>query len=138
MLNVEWFKYVNKKHDRTTVTFYESAGTQQSTCVDEVKMYYNCRYLSSCEAAWIIFCFDIHHKEPTIERLSFHLPNEQYVIYGEDAPIEDVIQKPKNNTSKFLAWMETNKFYLKARNLLYAQIPSQFVWKQCEWVWYPK
>ena len=33
--------------------------------------------------------------------------------------LEDVLQKLKNNTSKFLTWMETNKIYPKVHNLLY-------------------
>lgn len=61
-INVEWcnqsrsikylFKYVNKGHDRVTANFYSSA-TQQGDMlsVDEIKMYYDCRYLSASEAA---------------------------------------------------------------------------------------
>lgn len=52
--------------------------------------------------------------------------------------LEDVLQKLKNNTSKFLTWMETNKIYPKVHNLLYTQFSSQFVWKQHERVWCPR
>jgi len=60
-INVEWcnqsrsikylFKYVNKGHDRVTVAFYTSKnGRDDFACVDEIKMYFDCRYLSACEA----------------------------------------------------------------------------------------
>lgn len=55
-INVEWcnqtrsikylFKYVNKGHDRVTVNFYKGKdGNNSSECFDEIKLYYDCRYL---------------------------------------------------------------------------------------------
>ena len=69
-INVEWcnqsrsikylFKYINKGHDRITALFYQSSSNAESErSHDEIKMYYDCRYISPCEAGW---------------RLSFHLP----------------------------------------------------------------
>ncbi|KAI5404184.1 hypothetical protein KIW84_051358 [Lathyrus oleraceus] len=86
-INVEWcnqsrsitylFKYVNKWHDRVIVGFYKGADdSDNSQIFDEIKMYYDCRYLSACEAAWRIFIFDINYREPTVERLNFHLKDE--------------------------------------------------------------
>lgn len=62
-INVEWcnqsraikylFKYINKGNDRVTTRFSESiTGKKKGNLLDEVKMYYDCRYLSPCEAAW--------------------------------------------------------------------------------------
>ncbi|GKB57504.1 hypothetical protein Tco_0913690 [Tanacetum coccineum] len=34
-------------------------------------------YLSVCEAAWRIYGFDIHYRTPSVERLPFHLKDEQ-------------------------------------------------------------
>ncbi|GJZ40754.1 hypothetical protein Tco_0587640 [Tanacetum coccineum] len=48
--------------------------------VDEIKDYLNCRYLSACEAAWRIYGFDIHYRTPSVERLPFHLKDEQQII----------------------------------------------------------
>lgn len=83
-INVEWcnqsrsikylFKYINKGHDRVTATFYESANdASNQDIVDEIRMYYDCRYLSPCEAVWRIFSFDINYRDPSVERLMFHL-----------------------------------------------------------------
>ncbi|KAK7354399.1 hypothetical protein VNO80_19860 [Phaseolus coccineus] len=57
------FKYVNKGPDRATMKI--SNGTTkdgEKTNVDEIKDYYDCRYLSPCEAVWRTFGFDIHHR----------------------------------------------------------------------------
>nr|GEY76847.1 putative PIF1 DNA helicase/replication protein A1-like protein [Tanacetum cinerariifolium] len=47
---------------------------------DEIKEYYDCRYLSACDVAWRIYRFDIHYRFPPVERLPFHLKGEQSVI----------------------------------------------------------
>ncbi|CAH9141764.1 unnamed protein product [Cuscuta epithymum] len=146
-INVEWcnqsrsikylFKYVNKGHDRVTTGFYDAAPHQaDSGPVDEIKLYYDCRYLSSCEAAWRLFAFDINYREPSVERLTFHLPNEQHVIFDEGDSLQEVLDAQAQKKTKFLAWMDANAKYPDARGLTYAQFPSKFVWKQPghEWV----
>ncbi|XP_028787683.1 uncharacterized protein LOC114743628, partial [Neltuma alba] len=61
--------------------------------IDEIQQYYNFRYISACEAAWHIFAFDIHHKYLAVERLSFHLPNQQCVVYSNADDIKDLLNK---------------------------------------------
>ncbi|XP_072060378.1 uncharacterized protein [Arachis hypogaea] len=91
-INVEWcnqsisikylFKYVNKRSDHVTASFYRnSTSDNSSTKVDEVKMFYDCRYISPFEAAWRIFSYDIHYTNPSVERLSFHLPDQQPIVF---------------------------------------------------------
>nr|GEY53077.1 hypothetical protein [Tanacetum cinerariifolium] len=70
-INVEWcnqiwsiknlFKYINKGPDRVTAAVDDEEG-------DEIKDFYDCRYLSACEAAWRIYGFDIHYRRPPVER----------------------------------------------------------------------
>ncbi|XP_058784626.1 uncharacterized protein LOC131659455 [Vicia villosa] len=148
-INVEWcnqsrsikylFKYVNKGHDRVTIGFYTGANDKDNAeLIDEIKMYYDCRYLSACEASWRIFSFDINYREPSVERLSFHLEDEQCVIFPDDASIEEVVNKPHIDSTKFLAWMDANKKYPEARNLTYSEFPTKFVWKEKEHRWTPR
>jgi hypothetical protein len=148
-INVEWcnqsrsikylFKYVNKGHDRVTVGFYNAANDKNDGHrYDEIKMYYDCRYLSACEAAWRLFSFEISYREPSVERLNFHLEDEQCVIFPDDAPIEEVVNKPFINCTKFTAWMDANKKYPEARNLTYGEFPTKFVWKESEHQWTPR
>ncbi|XP_076907984.1 uncharacterized protein LOC143564661 [Bidens hawaiensis] len=103
-INVEWynqagsikylFKYINKGPDRATVSVVQNnEETDQLTEKDEIKEYYDCRYISACEASWRIFAFDIHYRYPSVMRLPFHLPGQQQVVYEPDEGIEDVLEK---------------------------------------------
>ncbi|KAF7814870.1 DeSI-like protein [Senna tora] len=44
--------------------------------------------------------------EPAVERLPFHLPNQQGVIFNDDDPIEEVVNETTVKETKFLAWFE--------------------------------
>lgn len=129
------FKYINKGHDRVTAAFYENS---ESCEIDEIKMYYDCRYISACEAVWRIFSFDIHHREPAVERLSFHLPGEQCVIFSDADPLEEVLNRPGVERSMFLAWMEANAEFDEAKHITYSEFPTKFVWKQAQKKWSPR
>lgn len=148
-INVEWcnqsrsikylFKYVNKGHDRITATFYEPAVEGVDPVqIDEIRHYYDCRYLSSCEAVWRIFSFDIHHRDPSVERLMFHLPGENYVIFDSSRTIDEVMDRRSSNFTKFLAWFEANNLYPNAKELTYTEFPTKFVWNQKERRWTPR
>ncbi|GJV82639.1 uncharacterized protein Tco_1522537, partial [Tanacetum coccineum] len=102
---------------------------------DEIKDYYDCRYLSSYEAAWRIFKFDIHHRFPVVERLPFHLPNQQSVMFDPSESIDYQLEKKLANTSKFLAWMEINKTDTEAQKLLYVEFPEYYVWNKTDKIW---
>ncbi|XP_071736316.1 uncharacterized protein [Rutidosis leptorrhynchoides] len=137
-LNVEWcnqigsirylFKYINKGNDKITAHLCD-----QET--DEIKQYYDCRYVSSCEAMWRIFSFDIHHHHPSVIRLSFHLEGEHQIIFDVDEVIEQVLEKPSVNTSMFLEWMKCNGCNQQARQLTYIDFPTKFIWDKDDRVW---
>ena len=137
-INVEWcnqfgsikylFKYINKGPDRVTAAVEDEEK-------DEIKDYYDCRYLSSCEAAWRIFKFEIPHRFPAVERLPFHLPNQQSVVFDPTESIDFQLEKNSANTSKFLAWMDLNKTDTKAQKLLYVEIPKYYVWNKTKRIW---
>lgn len=61
-------------NDRVTIAFFsQNPQNAYSSETDEIKMFYDCIYLSPCESVWRIFGFEINFHDPTIERLSFHL-----------------------------------------------------------------
>ncbi|KAL6497618.1 hypothetical protein OROHE_027247 [Orobanche hederae] len=148
-INVEWcnqyksikylFKYINKGSDRVTAKILErDQDNIEANGVDEVKNFYNCRYISPCEAIWWINSFDIHHRTPSVQRLSYHLPGERSIIFEDDDDIQDVINKQGHKRSMFEAWMHCNANYEKARNLTYAEFPTKFVWKPKDRIWLPR
>lgn len=137
-INVEWcnqmrsikylFKYINKGPDRVTAAVEDEE-------IEEIKDFYDCRYLSACEAAWRIYKFDIHYRFPPVERLPFHLESEQSVIFDSLESIDCTPDKASVNDTRFVAWMETNKTDVQARSPFYHQFPERYVWKQEERKW---
>nr|GFC70274.1 hypothetical protein [Tanacetum cinerariifolium] len=122
------FKYIYKGPDRVTV----AAENEE---VDDINDYYDCRYLSACEAAWRIFRFDIHYHFPPIKRLPFHLPNEQSVIFDESKSLDYTLDKASVNETKFQAWMKLNNIDTFTQTLIYVEIPKYYVWKHDVKVW---
>ncbi|XP_019196554.1 PREDICTED: uncharacterized protein LOC109190511 [Ipomoea nil] len=148
-INVEWcnqsrsikylFKYVNKGHDRVTTEFYKTSNDEENgKAIDEINMYYDCTYISPCEAVWRLFGFDIQLRAPSVERLSFHLPNQQSVIFADDDPVENIVNRPTIAQSMFLEWFEANKTFPDARELTYVEMPTRFVWKKDLRKWQPR
>ncbi|XP_057250038.1 uncharacterized protein LOC125496641 [Beta vulgaris subsp. vulgaris] len=117
-------------YDRVTATAYHNRqNPEDPEKIDEIKMYYDCRYISPCEAMWRIYGFPIHFRIPAVERLSFHLPDEQTVLFTDDADVEEVLERPHIEKTKFLSWMECNKEHAEARELSYVEFPTKFVWQ---------
>ncbi|XP_076945766.1 uncharacterized protein LOC143616964 [Bidens hawaiensis] len=122
---------LRKGPDRATISLVQNnTADNEDSQVDEIKAFYDCRYLSACEASWRIFAFDVHYRVPAVTRLPFHLPGQQQVIYGPEEDIEDVLTKTSNSVSMFTCWMVANRNYEHARRLSYAEFPTQFVWKK--------
>ncbi|GJS84946.1 ATP-dependent DNA helicase PIF1-like protein [Tanacetum coccineum] len=127
-INVEWcnqvgsikylFKYINKGPDRVTALIqvgdHDNEAPSNDEVVDEIKEFYDCRYLSACESSWRILKYEVVYRTHAVERLPFHLPGQQHVVYDEDADIDDVISKPSVASTKFIQWMECNKTNLAA------------------------
>ncbi|XP_035837130.1 uncharacterized protein LOC110926747 [Helianthus annuus] len=148
-INVEWcnqagsikylFKYINKGPDRATVAVFDSdRGPDEEIPKDEIKEYYEARYVSACEASWRIFANEVHYRYPSVMRLPFHLPGQQNVVFSCDDDIEDVLHKPQVNSSIFLEWMKMNNSKPEARQLTYVQFPSKYVWKLKDRCWQPR
>ncbi|XP_022023686.1 uncharacterized protein LOC110923942 [Helianthus annuus] len=138
-INVEWcnqsgsvkylFKYINKGPDMATaVVSGDTSSTIKEKPKDEINEYYDCRYISACEASWRIFSNEVHYRYPAIMRLPFHLPGQQNVVYGADDDIDNVLSKPSVASSIFMQWMKLNETNEDARKLTYVEFPSKFVW----------
>ncbi|XP_015931715.1 uncharacterized protein LOC107458035 [Arachis duranensis] len=133
------FKYVHKDNDCVTASFFRSHDSAGSdVTVDEIQNYYDCRYISACEASWRLFGFEIQYKEPNVIRLPFHLPNEQNVLYEDYQLIENVIDAAVSKDSMFIGWFKANKNFDLARTLTYAEMPSLFVWDKRGYMWRPR
>ncbi|XP_076908678.1 uncharacterized protein LOC143565661 [Bidens hawaiensis] len=107
------FKYINKGPDRATISLVQNNnGDNLDPNLDEIKAFYDCRYISAYEATWRIFSFDVHYRIPSVMRLAFHLPGEQQ--------------------------FECNKNHDLAKTLTYAEFPTKYVWKKQLRKWEPR
>ncbi|XP_074293684.1 uncharacterized protein LOC141620814 [Silene latifolia] len=144
-INVEWcnqsrsikylFKYINKGSDRVTMqSSYTRCNEENPGRFDKIKRFYGCRYLCACEAAWRIFGFDIHYRTHAVERLQYHLPDEQPIVFHDDDWVDEVVENTSLGVSQFLNWMGCNNSTVEemqvAEELLYCEFPTKFVWKK--------
>ncbi|KAK3014883.1 hypothetical protein RJ639_008455 [Escallonia herrerae] len=91
-IHVEWcnraksikylFKYITKGPDRATMVIEKSNGTSTSR-KDE--------------------------RDPTVQRLSFHLENEQPITFKESESLDGVTDRIDPKRTMFMQWMETKK-----------------------------
>ena len=127
------YKYVYKGHDRTTMEF--------GRCQDEVKLYLDSRYVSSCEAIWRLLRSPMHEEFPNIVRLQVHLPNQQLVTWNEDGTpnLQTVVENQGTRDTTLTGYFKANanptEKYREARHTLYQDFPSKFVWQAGDRKW---
>jgi hypothetical protein len=81
------FKYIYKGYDHATVEIShqnDNATERNVVEANEIKKYIDCHYVSTSEATWRIFKFDMHERFLAIELLQYHLPNQQMVLFDDD------------------------------------------------------
>ncbi|CAI0546116.1 unnamed protein product, partial [Linum tenue] len=138
------FKYINKPEDRAMATLESTAGdngehhnqeksSATCVCIDEIKAFLDCRYITSGEACWRLFKFDISSNSPSVLRMSCHLPGENKVVTKEKENIEIALEK--DETSMLLAWMKINAHSSEARKYTFVEFPQHFVWNRKSKKW---
>ncbi|PUZ56488.1 hypothetical protein GQ55_5G311800 [Panicum hallii var. hallii] len=117
------FKYVTKGFDCARVGFHGNSSAQGSSndTINEIQNYLECRYVTPHDAAWRLLQYDIHHTDPSIERLPVHLPFENSVVFTEEDDLEEVIENPNNLITKLTAWFEANNQFPAARECTYIE-----------------
>ncbi|KAL4574317.1 hypothetical protein LXL04_021146 [Taraxacum kok-saghyz] len=77
-INVDWcnknssIKYL---YDKASIAVVQKKdGDDTDDAVDEIKKYFDYRYLCACEASWRIFGYDVHYRCHSVFRLPFPLP----------------------------------------------------------------
>jgi len=77
--------------------------------IDEIKKYFDYRYVSASEAAWRIFKFDMHECFPTVKRLQYHLPNQQMVLFCDDDDVQEVATRSAISRMMLTKWFKINQ-----------------------------
>jgi hypothetical protein len=100
-INTEWcnksmfikyiFKYVTKGPDRSKAYLQKIRNGQEAPINEETKMrdevreYLDARYICPFDSCWRVFGFEIHRHFPVVERMTVHLPDQNYVTYNVEA-----------------------------------------------------
>ena len=155
------FKYITKGPDRARAVIEtcasDGAGTssqvevgssslgaqpvdsqRQAEDVDEVREYIDCRYLSSHEATWRLFEFDIHYRTPAVERLAVHLPFMNNVVYPASQSLSDIVDNHRYMQTTLTEWFSANRKFPSARELTYIEFPTKWVWNKKYKEWRPR
>ena len=116
------YKYVYKGHDHSTMEF--------GTCQDEIKLYLDSIYISAHEGIWRLFQFLMHEEFQNIVRLQIYLPNQQTVVWNENTTVDlqIIVDEQRNKDTTLTKYFKANIKYLEARDLLYHNFSSKFVW----------
>lgn len=132
------FKYIGKGPDTVTAVMERADTCMSSTAVngstankshmDEVQNYLSCRYVSAAEASWRIFEFPIHHREPFVQRLYFHLEDEQEVRFHDNDSLPEVVDKVNRDSSMFVQWLISNRRDETGRDLTFVKYPTRYRW----------
>lgn len=133
------YKYVYKGHDRVTMGVTTEAAPMQAPAaavdgeqaVDKIQNYLDARYVSAPEACWRLFGFSLHAEIPAVTRLAVHLPDEQFVTYRDNDPLQQVVCKQQKTT--LTEWFALNLADETAPGHLYHDMPTHYVWKGKAW-----
>ncbi|CAN0839973.1 ATP-dependent DNA helicase PIF1 [Linum grandiflorum] len=115
------FKYITKGPDRSEVT------TENSN-LDEISQYLDCRSISSYEAIWRLFSFQIHERTPSVFILIVHLPGQQQLTFQEGQPLGAIVNRPDITKTMLTEWFTLNRTCPSARKYTYADITHAFKW----------
>ncbi|KAH8939712.1 hypothetical protein BDL97_15G050400 [Sphagnum fallax] len=120
------FKYIYKGHDRVMMVIerVENPIDGQHVEQNEIQEYIDARYVSASKAVWRIFKMKLHGRFPAVHRLQVHLPNQQTVVFSEDADLQEV-------------WFTANRNYASARDTPYAKFLERWVWNKTSKKWTP-
>jgi hypothetical protein len=125
--NIRAVKYLlYKGHDRANVEISrQNNNAIEGNVVEanEIKKYLDCRYVSTSEAAWRIFKFDMHERFLIVEHLQYHLSNQQMVLFNDDDDVQEVAARLAISKTMLMEWFKTNQESEVPRSLMFDQLP---------------
>ena len=89
------YKYIYKGHDRVAVHVGQDDGNHE---VDEIQQFQDTCWVSTQEAIWRIFEFELNEIYSPVINLQLHLPHKHSVSFWKDKDMRHVLQQ--DNISK--------------------------------------
>jgi hypothetical protein len=65
----------------------------------------------------------MHERFPTVERLQYHLPNQQMVLFRNDDDVQEVATRSAISRTMLTEWFKTNQESEVARSFTFDQFP---------------
>ncbi|KAK9055483.1 hypothetical protein SSX86_026566 [Deinandra increscens subsp. villosa] len=128
------FKYISKGADRIRFTISRTPlsviDTEHGNVkeVDEIKNYVDGRFICPHEAAWRIFSFPIHKRNPAVQVLAVHLENLQALVFRDDDSLDDIVSNPNSRKTTLTEWLYNNCIDNTGRHLRYVDYLSEYCW----------
>ncbi|KAM0874511.1 hypothetical protein ACQ4PT_037356 [Festuca glaucescens] len=139
-LNVEWcnkthvikylYKYVTKGPDFSKTLFerIKNTGDPEDDDIDEIEEYRTCRYICANDSFWRCYGFDIHSKQPSVERLVVHLLGKHVVRFRALANLHALVNNSLLQKTMLTEWFVANARHASARSLTYCDFPTRWSW----------
>jgi hypothetical protein len=146
-LNVEWcnkthvikylYKYVTKGPDFSKTLFkkIQNPDDTNDDGVDEIQEYRECRFICSYDSFWRCYGYDIHSKQPSVERLAVHLLNKHIVRFRAKTKLPSLINNALLQKTMLTEWFVANTKHASARTLTYCDFPTKWSWVADDKTW---
>jgi len=103
--------------------------------INEIQQYIDTRYLSVGEGVDSLLSFKKHMEWPPVTRLVVHLPGQHNVIFNENEDLAVMAERATHQKTTLTAYFAYNTQNANGRNVVYANFPTDHVWKIREKVW---
>ncbi|XP_034936337.1 uncharacterized protein [Chelonus insularis] len=133
------YKYVYKGHDRVVITVTGTTSNLNASQTnnnnsnvinhDEITDHIDSRYVGPVEAIWRILSKPLQNKSHAITRLPVHLPN-QHTLTITANPTQQQVMDALQKDSMLIGYFALNARDPQAKQYLYVQIPSYYVFKK--------
>ena len=137
--------YVNKGSDLTVAHILKEQHEENPPRHDEIEAHLIARYLSTNEAFWRLFNFELSKRHPPVQRLAVHLENGERVVFTEENAERVASDPPKTTLTAFFklvrqgqpkrdgsGWTGPDGF---AATLIYSDVPKFYTWDESARVW---
>ena len=128
------FKYISKGADRVRAKITRSLGeppdkvVNKMNNINEIQNFVDARFICPHEAAWRIFNFDIHHRNPPVQVLAVHLENMQTVTFNDRQSLQSILSNPMTKKTTLTQWLRNNQVDDTGHHLTYLEYLSEYKW----------
>ena len=75
----------------------------ETITIDEIKMYFDARYVLASKSIWRIFCYRMHSRIPNVQRLAIHFLGQQNVTFQDEKNIQNVVERANTHMTTLMA-----------------------------------